>query len=54
MVHNHPSGVAEASITDKSMTRRLVAALDLIDVRIINHFIVSADDTLSFSESGYL
>jgi len=54
MVHNHPSGVAEASIADKSMTRRLVAALDLIDVRIIDHFIVSDDSTLSFSESGYL
>ena len=54
MVHNHPSGVAEASTADKSMTRRLIATLDLIDVRIIDHFIVSDDDTLSFSEHGYL
>ena len=41
--HNHPSGVSSASEADKSLTRRLKDALALIEIRVLDHFIVSAE-----------
>jgi len=52
--HNHPSGVAEASQADELITRRLRDALALIDVRVLDHFIVAGESTLSFAERGLL
>ena len=52
--HNHPSGVAEPSRADEVITRRLKEALALIDVRVIDHFVVTAGDSVSFAESGRL
>ncbi len=52
LFHNHPSGVAEASRADEAITKRLKAALALIDVRVLDHFIVSAGESFSFAESG--
>ncbi|MEW8001102.1 MAG: JAB domain-containing protein, partial [Candidatus Thiodiazotropha endolucinida] len=40
--HNHPSGVAEPSLADEAITRRLKDALALVDVRVLDHFVVSA------------
>jgi DNA repair protein RadC len=54
LIHNHPSGVAEASQADRLVTERLRAALTLIDVRVLDHLIVTATDTLSFAEKGWL
>jgi DNA repair protein RadC len=51
--HNHPSGVAEPSQSDLQITRRLKDALGLIDVRVIDHFIVG-DEIVSFAERGLL
>ena len=51
--HNHPSGVAEPSQSDVQITRRLKDALGLIDVRVIDHFIVG-DEVVSFAERGLL
>jgi DNA repair protein RadC len=51
--HNHPSGVAEPSQSDKLITERLVSALNLIDVRVLDHFVVG-DEIISFSEQGLL
>ena len=51
--HNHPSGVAEPSQSDLQITRRLKDALGLIDVRVIDHFIVG-DEVVSFAERGLL
>ncbi len=53
-VHNHPSGVAQPSNADKQLTYRLREALALIDVRILDHFIVGDGETLSFTELGLL
>lgn len=50
LTHNHPSGVAEASIADKQITRRLVKALQLIDVRVLDHIIVAGNQCYSFAE----
>jgi DNA repair protein RadC len=49
--HNHPSGVAEPSHADEAITRRLREALALVDVRVLDHFVVAAGETVSFAES---
>lgn len=54
VAHNHPSGVAEPSSADQSLTRRLKAALALVDVRLIDHIIVGDGAAVSFSERGLL
>jgi len=52
--HNHPSGVLEPSQADEYVTRRLKDALGLIDVRVLDHFIVGDGRCFSFSEHGLL
>ena len=52
--HNHPSGVAEPSKADERITERLKSALALIDVRVLDHIVVSAVDAVSFAERGLL
>jgi DNA repair protein RadC len=52
--HNHPSGVAEPSHADETLTRTLKQALGLVDVRVLDHFIVAGDAIQSFAESGRL
>jgi DNA repair protein RadC len=52
--HNHPSGVCEPSTADEMITRRLKEALALVDIRVLDHIIVAAGDTLSFAERGLL
>jgi DNA repair protein RadC len=52
--HNHPSGVAEPSQADELITRRLRDALSLVDIRVLDHFIVGAGQTMSFAERGLL
>ena len=54
LYHNHPSGVAEPSRADEAITRRLRDALQLVDVRVLDHFVVAAGDSVSFAESGLL
>ena len=52
--HNHPSGVCEASLADRTITRRLIEALRLIEVRLLDHFIVGDGPVLSFAAQGWL
>ena len=52
--HNHPSGVAEPSLADEVLTQALKQALALVDVRVLDHFIVGQGATLSFAEHGLL
>ncbi len=52
--HNHPSGVAEPSHADEAITQRLKEALALVDVRVLDHFVVSAGESVSFAERGLL
>ena len=55
LAHNHPSGVAEPSSADSQLTRELKQALVLIDVRVLDHFIVAGTASpLSFAERGLL
>jgi len=50
--HNHPSGVSEPSQADKSLTEALKHSLALVDVRVLDHFIVAGVECLSFAERG--
>ena len=55
LAHNHPSGVAEPSSADEMLTRALKEALSLIDVRVLDHFIVAGFGVpLSFAERGLI
>ncbi|PKO35856.1 MAG: DNA repair protein RadC [Betaproteobacteria bacterium HGW-Betaproteobacteria-7] len=54
LAHNHPSGEAEPSRADELLTQTLKSALGLVDVRIIDHFIVAGDKVVSFAELGLI
>ena len=55
LAHNHPSGLAEPSAADERLTRSLKEALALVDVRVVDHFIIAGRATpLSFAERGLL
>lgn len=52
--HNHPSGVAEPSAADERITTRLVKALALVDIRVLDHMIVGDSDCVSLAERGLM
>jgi DNA repair protein RadC len=52
--HNHPSGVAQPSQADELLTRNLKEALSLVEVRVLDHFIVAGSQAISFAERGLL
>lgn len=52
--HNHPSGVAQPSQADELLTRTLKEALALVDVKVLDHFIVAGAQAISFAERGLL
>lgn len=54
LAHNHPSGVSEPSRADRAITRRLRDALALVDVRVLDHFVVGDGEAASFAERGWL
>ena len=54
LCHNHPSGSSEPSFADISLTDKLRAALGLVDIRVIDHLIVTRATVLSFAEKGLL
>lgn len=54
LTHNHPSGIAEPSQADRLLTTRLKDALALVDVRVLDHFIVGDGEPLSMAEYGWL
>jgi DNA repair protein RadC len=54
LAHNHPSGVTEPSQADQLLTSALKQALALVDVTVLDHFVVAAGQTLSFAERGLL
>ncbi len=52
--HNHPSGVAEPSRADEALTQTLKHTLALVDVKVLDHFIVAGGSVLSFAERGLI
>lgn len=54
VAHNHPSGCPHPSLADRILTKRLKQSLELIDVRVLDHFIVGEGAPLSLAEHGWL
>ncbi|MGR5319952.1 RadC family protein [Vibrio sp. DNB22_19_1] len=54
LAHNHPSGVAEPSQADRRITRRLIDALALVDIRVLDHFVIGDGESVSFAERGWI
>ena len=54
LTHNHPSGIAEPSEADKAITGRLSQALALVDVRLLDHLVITGDSCTSLAERGWL
>lgn len=54
LAHNHPSGVADPSQADVALTRRLKEALDLVEIRVLDHLVVGGSAVVSFAERGLM
>lgn len=54
LAHNHPSGIAEASIADKNITHKLTQSLQLIDIKVLDHMIIAGHQCYSFAEHGQI
>ena len=54
LAHNHPSGIREPSIADRAITRHLAEALRLVEIRVLDHFIIGDGEPYSFAEAGLL
>lgn len=54
LAHNHPSGIPEPSNTDRQLTDRMRAALNLIDVKVLDHIVLGQGAQVSFAERGWL
>ncbi len=54
LAHNHPSGIAEPSQADRRITRRLQEALNLVDMSVLDHFVVGDGEVVSFAERGWI
>jgi DNA repair protein RadC len=54
LAHNHPSGNSEPSIADKQITEKLKSALALLDIRVLDHFIIGDGEPYSFAEHGLI
>jgi DNA repair protein RadC len=54
VAHNHPSGISEPSLADQAITRRLKDALGLLDIRLLDHFVVGDGDPVSMASRGML
>lgn len=54
LFHNHPAGSTVASVQDKELTRHVVDACALLDIRVLDHFIVAGNQVVSFQEQGWL
>ena len=54
LAHNHPSGSTEPSAADRALTARLKAALGLVDIRLLDHFVVTGAEAVSMAARGQL
>jgi DNA repair protein RadC len=54
LAHNHPSGIAEPSSADRGITTRIKDALEVFDINVLDHFVVTAGECFSFANRGWL
>lgn len=54
LIHNHPSGVAEPSDADKRITKDITQAMQVIDIQVLDHFVVGDSEIVSFAQRGWI
>jgi len=54
LAHNHPSGVAEPSFADKEITKTIKQALNILDIQVLDHFVVGCREVYSFANNGLM
>ncbi|WP_229509966.1 RadC family protein [Pasteurella canis] len=54
LAHNHPSGNAEPSMSDKRITQRIQSAAELVEIRVLDHFVIGKGNYYSFAENGLI
>jgi DNA repair protein RadC len=54
LAHNHPSGNTQPSVADKELTQKVIKALELIDVKVLDHIILTSESYYSFADNGIL
>jgi DNA repair protein RadC len=54
VVHNHPSGKLQASSSDKKITKKLTSAGEVLDIKLLDHLIITSEDYLSFADENLL
>jgi DNA repair protein RadC len=54
LAHNHPSGIAEPSTADREITQKIRDAMGLMDIRVLDHFIIGGNSHMSFAEMGLI
>ena len=54
IAHNHPSGIAEPSLADQAITKRIKEALALLDIRLLDHFVIAGNKVISMATKGML
>jgi DNA repair protein RadC len=54
LAHNHPSGVAEPSQADKHITQRIIEAFNLLDIKVLDHFVIGDGEAVSFAQRGLI
>lgn len=54
LAHNHPSGIAEPSQADKNITKRIVDAFNLLDIKVLDHFVIGDGIAVSFAQRGLM
>ena len=54
ITHNHPSGSPEPSTADRRITERIKSACELVDIKMLDHFVVAGNESVSFAERGWI
>lgn len=54
LAHNHPSGIAEPSISDRKITNKINETVSLFDIRVLDHFVIGSNDVISFAQRGWI
>lgn len=54
LAHNHPSGLAEPSQADQNITKTIINALSLVEIRVLDHFVIGDGEIVSFAERGWI
>lgn len=54
ITHNHPSGAPEPSTADRRITERIKSACELVDIKMLDHFVIAGNESVSFAERGWI